>query len=1323
MVTVDEQYCYILQFLDDGLVTEFETNLFIYFQLQIMGNLQSIENFFKNKIEELQANQSLMEKDIDDLKDKQESLFDNCQATTQKLEALEKQVADLAIGHQEIPYRFMLPDRTEWFSGRESELENLQNLLHTVKDNKQSTNNVKIASVCGLGGAGKTSLAAEYAHRREDYYSGGVFWFSGEDETKFANSVDEHAVYFGTLLETSSNTTLVKTLEVISKIEKPWLIVLDDMDEYKLCSNIGMLLSGPWKRTVKGSGHIIVTTRRKPKAMVESIRKFKESQCLQLDCFSEEDGIQFVFKRTGFAWSQHGSAEAASLVETLGGLPLALEQACAYISQLSCSITSYLKQYKKCSLELLDQQDACSASLYESRERLAVRTTWLLNFEYIKRSKNGNFAVRFLHACAFFDSTDIQLELINSGKPPIKDEAYRDYIETPLGSSDILKLLTDFSLFRKNKGSSLVVHRLVQEVIKDKLEPDEKVSSLVDAISMLSFAFSKCASPDDILISDVNLQSYRVSTLATNPYLFFPWKNFCVHAQKVLEILSSFNELDKRILIPETAKILYECAVYFNISNKTAEAMRSLDFAKKVIDLGSICPKKDELTAMFPHEIPMPESLRRYIFYSSMTPLVAHNSTTSVKNEKIESTSKMKQLHSEGNRYFKNGNYYKAIELYSSAMAEINSFDPKLLCDRALAYINLKQYKNALDDSENYLLMQPKCWLGFSMKALAMHSLNEIWEAFSFAALAFYHNRNIFSEFQQFADTFVSLEKRIYICNSHSFLTDIMFKPVSHSPAPPRIPGRIIVIEPGDYYVDIGSRSKIREGIWKPGLFVENCILLGIENSKTSVVLRFINELMCVFPRYVLAKNISFVFSEKYWESLEDSVTTWVNCSFTSKLEESEYTFFSCGTDTFRYCSFENSKSPGMIVCGRTCVESCVFSGGEYSGVSVSVGGNLLIKDSKLYGNLFGIYIAKAPACCSIHNCDIFDNQWHGIYVTQTSLNVRVENCRIYQNDRDGIRIDETSSAVVSKNEIFENRWQGIATICNGRCDVSGNKIYRNKSGGVQVVPVDIRKVVSPSVVEFNTICDNGGYGINCEMMLEVIPLNTSALACQSGFEQQMFYDRNKQYFRNAICKDNNCYNNESPFPSSASVKNTENDAFCYYCRKKCTSNCAQCFVTKYCNRQCQRNDWGRHKKECQRILERSTVTVSLLPNEKATNLEHSWVVPKLSHEHPGLASKGPEYAPKSGQRFIVKILAADEEWHSNLKGPNFTICDRSRTVDGCLDKHCYPQLFKIVTHSGISSNLVEGWKKKFFWAKAGDDRNYRKLRVFITNFPANEDW
>jgi tetratricopeptide (TPR) repeat protein len=869
-----------------------------------METVHSVHQSFNKEIQNLQETQYAMGKDIE--------------TTSQQVEALENQVAKLAIENQEVPYLYILPDRTEWFSGRESELENLHSLVQDVNEPK-----VKVASVCGLGGSGKTSLAAEYAHRWKDCYDGGVFWFSGEDESKFANSVDDHAVYLGTLFEASAGRTLLKTLEEISKIQKPWLLVLDDMDEFKLCSNIGMLLSGPWKRTVKGSGHILITTRRESKVMSKIIRGFKESRCLPLECFSLEDGKLFVFKRTGIFSDDETYAEAASLVESLGGLPLALEQACAYITHLSCTLSMYLKQYEKYSLELLDEQDASTASLYESPQRLAVRTTWLLNFEYIKQSKNGDVAVRFLNACAFFNPTEIQQELINPGKPPIEDKGYRDYVNTPLGPSHVLKLLTDFSLFKKNKGSSVTVHHLVQEVIREKHKTnDEYISSLVDAISMLSFAFSKCPSPNDLLsLSDVNSRKNRASNLATNPSLFYSWRKLCLHAQELLSIINSSQVLDERILMPETARVAYECALDFNISSNTSKARQCVDFAHKIVRLGSTHLTKDDFAAMFPHDVPLPEPVRQYIFYSSTTPCDTNDTGTSDKIKRIGSKSIMEQMHAAGNSYFDNGNVHKAVEMYSSAIAEISTFDPKLLCDRALAYLNLQQYKNALGDAGNYILQRPKCWLGFALKALALLGLNEIWEASRFAALAFYHNRNIFCDYEPFKSMFLTLKWRIHICDRSSLLTDILLKPVSKSPADVEWPSTIIMVEPGDYVVMV-----------EPGdcaVFIEDCVLLGVQNSKSSPVVRF-NELHIVAEGHIMADNLSFLFTTGNWMSYSDSNTTWLNCRFSSSLEESEYTFLCYGTDKFRNCSFENSKSPGLTVIGKTDVEKCVFSGGEY---------------------------------------------------------------------------------------------------------------------------------------------------------------------------------------------------------------------------------------------------------------------------------------------------------------------------------------------------------------------------------------------------------
>jgi parallel beta-helix repeat protein len=788
--------------------------------------------------------------------------------------------------------------------------------------------------------------------------------------------------------------------------------------------------------------------------------------------------------------------------------------------------------------------------------------------------------------------------------------------------------------------------------------------------------------------------------------------------------------MPEEILMPETAKIIYECALDFNISGNTERAMHCVEFSRKIHELSNTHLTKGDLSTMFSHQIPLPESVRRFILYSCLSPLDTADSSTFNKNNRTGSKSKMEQMHAEGKRYFNNGKFQKAVEMYSSAMAEVSLFDPKLLCDRALAYINLQQYENALADSKSYLSDHSKCWFGLAIKALALHGLNKIWEASRFAALAFYYNRDIFCDFQPFENTFSALKERMFICNCSSLLTDSLLSVVPDLQGAFEYPSKIVLLEPGDYLLNVHRLPCKKFELLGLQILLSNCILLGVESSKSSVVMHFYEDGKfasgITSNRRVMVANVSFVFLKGNWETEVDSVATFLNCSFRSSLDESNYTFHSLGIDTFRNCSFDNCKSPGLIVHGKANVEKCVFSGGEFSGVAVHDGGYLEMKECKIFGHNDGVYVQKAVKMCNVQNCEIFDNKRHGIMVTENSSNVRVENCRIYQNDCYGIHVRENSSAFISRNEIFENKWQGISSALNGRCTISHNRIYRNKSGGVLVAPVDSRKLTAPSVVEFNEIFENSGLAINDEMVLEDVLLDTNITEFSGkSFELKKDYMENSEYFLEPKCTGNECYNNNTIVSTATSKESTVGADFCSFCRTKCSSNCSKCFVTAYCNRECQRSDWKKHKKECGSILNKVTVPVDVSPNEDLDNIEFDPFVPGLPPQYPGLAPKGPNHAPKpkSGERFLVKIIAADEEYHMYaVHGALFGICDRSLTINGRLDRKCYPQMFNMVRECGVSSRLVEGWKKKFFWAKM-DDENYSKLRVFTTKFPGHQDW
>ncbi|CAB4002904.1 Hypothetical predicted protein [Paramuricea clavata] len=248
-------------------------------QSKLLNALETIEKSLKQEIQDLKERQLRTEQDVEQLKLRQLILYENVARKTD----------------EEPRYIFMAPKQTQWFSGRESELDLLREIL--VNDDASSEEKVIIAAVSGLGGNGKTSLTAEYIHKWKNYYQGGVYWFSGEDDVKLKATVDDIAAQFNTLHENSLEATLSKTLAVFSRITKPWLMIIDDMDEFNLSQNVLKLVSGSWQANAC-FGHLIVTTRRTPQELKEHISSFNESRCLNLQCFGLEEAKNFVFKRT-----------------------------------------------------------------------------------------------------------------------------------------------------------------------------------------------------------------------------------------------------------------------------------------------------------------------------------------------------------------------------------------------------------------------------------------------------------------------------------------------------------------------------------------------------------------------------------------------------------------------------------------------------------------------------------------------------------------------------------------------------------------------------------------------------------------------------------------------------------------------------------------------------------------------------------------------------------------------------------------------------------------------------------------------------------------
>jgi hypothetical protein len=101
-------------------------------------------------------------------------------------------------------------------------------------------------------------------------------------------------------------------------------------------------------------------------------------------------------------------AAAESIVNAIDGLPLALDQAGAYIEETQCSVSAYLASYRHRRAELLQRRGGTGKEHPEP-----VATTWSLSFEQVEQL--NPMATDLLRVCTFLAPDALPEELLLEG--------------------------------------------------------------------------------------------------------------------------------------------------------------------------------------------------------------------------------------------------------------------------------------------------------------------------------------------------------------------------------------------------------------------------------------------------------------------------------------------------------------------------------------------------------------------------------------------------------------------------------------------------------------------------------------------------------------------------------------------------------------------------------------------------------------------------------------------------------------------------------------------------------------------------------------------
>ena len=330
------------------------------------------------------------------------------------------------------PHVWNLPHlRNLNFSGRDEEIDELQRLF------AETGGALPVVAVVGLGGVGKTQLVVEYAHRFANGFRT-VWWLPAEEPAGLRSRFAALAKEVGLPLRQDIERTVAQVRDWLG-INRDWLLVFDNAEEPAAVRRY---------LPPTGSGQVLVTSRNPAWRGMGRV--------LELDVWAADRAAEFLQRRTG-----DPSVEAAAeLNRALGGLPLALEQAAAYIESSGQSLISYHRLYQQQRLRLLAREDSTGESSSSS-----VIATWDLSFRQVSRASPA--AEQLLHLCAFLASDDIPLDLLREGED-LLPEALARTAHDELALDEALAALLRFSLVSRAE-SSLSVHRLVQAVVRRSL--------------------------------------------------------------------------------------------------------------------------------------------------------------------------------------------------------------------------------------------------------------------------------------------------------------------------------------------------------------------------------------------------------------------------------------------------------------------------------------------------------------------------------------------------------------------------------------------------------------------------------------------------------------------------------------------------------------------------------------------------------------------------------------------------------------------------------------------------------------------------------------
>ncbi|MEV4032169.1 FxSxx-COOH system tetratricopeptide repeat protein [Streptomyces umbrinus] len=332
-----------------------------------------------------------------------------------------------------------VPQRNRNFTGREDLLEQLNRRL------TEGVTAVLPEALHGMGGVGKSQIAIEHVYRRSRDYRL-IWWIPSEQTNLIVQSLIELGEQMG--LRVGADRSAVPAVLEALRVGEPysnWLLVFDNAENPQ---EVRQFFPND------GPGRVLVTSRNSQWSSL--------ANSLEVDVFAREESVALIKRRS----PQIPEDAANRLADSLGDLPLAVEQAAVWLAETGMPVHQYLDLFETKYAELLQVDPPADYDL-------PVAAAWNVSLDRLREDHPA--ALQLLQVCAYFAPEPVDWDYFSAVRGVDAPQALRAALDDPIKLARAVREIGRYALARiDHRKSTIQVHRLVQRVLIEQMNGMER---------------------------------------------------------------------------------------------------------------------------------------------------------------------------------------------------------------------------------------------------------------------------------------------------------------------------------------------------------------------------------------------------------------------------------------------------------------------------------------------------------------------------------------------------------------------------------------------------------------------------------------------------------------------------------------------------------------------------------------------------------------------------------------------------------------------------------------------------------------------------------